>query len=80
MTNGQLNVMEQIDHYITGHNLFISAKRAIHYLACHTAHVITRDKSPRPQSVCLITSHLFSMGEQGCQDSAGGSGLLRHLS
>lgn len=82
MTNRQLNVMEQIDHCITDHNLLISAKRAIHYLACHTAHVITRGKSPRPQSVSLITSHLFSMGEQGWmpRQSAGGSGLLRHLS
>lgn len=59
MMNGQLNVMEQIDHCITDHNLFISAKRAIHYPACHTAHVIARDKSPRPHSLRL-SSHLTS--------------------
>lgn len=56
MMNGQLNVMEQIDHCITDHNLFISAKRAIHYPACHAAHVIARDKSLRPHSLCL-SSH-----------------------
>lgn len=67
MMNGQLNVMEQIDHCITDHNLFISAKRAIHYPACHTVHVITRDKKPEAsQPGPLITSHLYLMGEQGC--------------
>lgn len=59
MMNGQLNVMEQIDHCNTDHNLFISARRAIHYPACHAAHVSARDKSLRPQSLCL-SSHLPS--------------------
>ena len=31
--NGRLNVMEQIDHSITKHNLLISGWRAIHYCA-----------------------------------------------
>ena len=59
MMNGQLNTMEQIDHCITDHNLFISSKRAIHYPGCHTAHVIARDKSPKPHSLGF-SSHLFS--------------------
>ena len=57
MMNGQLNAMEQIDHCITDHNLFISAKRAIHYPGCHTAHVIARGKSPKPHSLGF-SSHL----------------------
>lgn len=44
--NGRLNMMKQIDHCITDHNLFISEQRMIHYLACHSGCVIARDNSP----------------------------------
>lgn len=44
--NGQLNVLQQIDHCITKHNLLISGGTTIHYSAYHRDTGIPGDNVP----------------------------------